>query len=71
MLHVQRYSKTLKPIYIRPSTTKEVESCSCKKHFDARWSIKSPVHLCKMKEIDAHPFDDYYSFSEYITKNCS
>ena len=32
---------TLKPFYIRQTTTKDIEMCVCKSHLHARWSVKA------------------------------
>ena len=50
----------LKPFYVRPVTTKDLEMCCCQKHLHARWVIKLTIENCEKQMIDLGHINDYY-----------
>ena len=52
----------LKPFYVRPPTTKDLEMRCCKKHLHARWVIKTMIENCEKQMIDLGLINDYYTF---------
>ena len=60
---------SLKPFYIRGTTTKDIEMCCCKKHVHARNAVNGLIELCKKEKIELN-FTLYDSFFEYLNKDC-
>ena len=59
----------LKPLYIRPATTKDFEMCCCKKYLHARRIIKPMIENCEKQMIDLGHLNDYYTFFEQVTQH--
>ena len=59
----------LKPFYIRGATTADIEMCCCKKHLQARWSIKALLDSAKKQNITL-PFTSYATFFDFLTADC-
>ena len=60
----------LKPFYVRPATTKDLEMCCYKKRLHARWVIKAMIKNCEKQMIDLDHINDYYTFFEQVTQHC-
>ena len=60
----------LKPLHVRPATTKDLEMRCCKKYLHARWIIKSMIENCEKQMIDLGHINDYYTFFEQVTQHC-
>ena len=60
----------LKPFYVRTATSKDVEMCVCKLHFNARWAVKSLVNLCNENDTDLNGITDYETFLAKLTEGC-
>ena len=61
---------SLLPFYVRGVTTRDVEVCCCKLHLHARWGIKALIMCLQNHGINPAEFNDYYSFFDFLTKNC-
>ena len=51
----------LKPIYMRHTSTKDMEMCYSHLHFHSRYSINALIK-CDEKQGTATPFNDYCNF---------
>ena len=58
----------LKPLYVRPVTTKGSGMCCCKKNLHARWVIKPMVENCEKQMIELGHTNGYYTFFEQVTE---
>ena len=61
---------SLKPLYIRTETEKDIEMCCCKLHLHARWAIEGIINSAPEQNIDL-PFTDYTTFFVSLTGNCN
>ena len=52
----------LKPFYIRPATTKDLEMCCLEKNLHARWVIKAMIENCEKQITDLGHINDNYMF---------
>ena len=56
--------------YVRSITTWIVELCCCKLHLHGRRSITALLGSIKKHDLHLVEFNDYYSFSKYLTAGC-
>ena len=61
---------SLKPFFVRPITTRDVEVCCCKQHLHARRMVLSLINLLTKYSLQPAEFNDYYSYFSYLTADC-
>lgn len=61
---------SLKPFYVRHTSTKDLVMCRCKVHVHARWSIRAMIALLKSQDIE-FPVQNYNDMFTYLYQQCS